>query len=65
MKIVQTDNFGGDYPDEEFVTGLPYLRTKEQAEIIANAINSTVPGNYGRYWRVVEDDYKLQPGFEP
>lgn len=65
MKIVQTDNFGGDYPDEKFVTGLPYLHTKEQAERIADAINSTISSNHSRYWIVVEDDYKLQPGFEP
>lgn len=65
FKIVNTDNFGSDYPDEEFVTGLPYLHTKERAQIIADAINSTVPDDHYRYWKVVDYDYKLQPGFEP
>ncbi|ELZ3649990.1 hypothetical protein ULT26_004284 [Salmonella enterica] len=64
-KIVNTDNFGGDYPDEEFVTGLPYFHTKERAQRVADAINSTVPGDHHRYWKVVDEDYTLQPGFEP
>lgn len=65
MKIVQTDNYGGDYPDEVFVTGLPYMHTHEQAQRVADAINSLVPASYDRYWKVVADDYELQPGFEP
>lgn len=64
-KIVQTDNYGGDYPDEQFVTGLPYFHTKERAQIVADAINKTVPQDYDRYWKVVDCDYELQPGFEP
>ncbi len=63
-KIVETDNFGGDYPDEKFVT-LPVM-TKEKAEAIADVINKNLSGAHcDRYWTVVKDDYTLSPGFEP
>ena len=64
MKIVNTDNFGGDYPDEKFVEGLPRL-TKTHAEAICAAINAGLPETHSRYYKVVPDDYELQPGFEP
>jgi hypothetical protein len=63
MKIIETDNFGGDYPDEKFLN-LPPLR-EEHARKIADAINGAFPECHRRYWRVVADDYKLLPGFEP
>ena len=63
-KIVETDNFGGDYPDEKFVS-LPPM-TKEKAEAIADVINQHLSGNHAdRYWKVVDSDYTLSPGFEP
>ncbi len=63
-RIVETDNFGGDYPDEKFVN-LPGLR-KSEADSIAKAINDTLCNDcYDRYWMVKENGYKLQPGFEP
>jgi len=62
MKIVETDMYGRDYPDEKEVN-LPRL-PKEQTRWIADAINYAV-GPSNRYWKVVEDDYELQPGFEP
>ena len=64
-KIVETDNFGGDYPDEKFVS-LPLL-SKEDAEAIAEVINDRLCiDEFGpRYWKVVEKDYNLQPGFKP
>lgn len=65
FNIVETDNYGGDYPDEKFVENLPYLLTKDAAKKIADAINSTVPASHSRYWKVVEMPYELQPGFEP
>jgi hypothetical protein len=66
--IVETDNLGGDYPDEAFV-----IRnlTKDTAEQIADLINKEkCIGPFAtRYWKVVEDSYKkpyqLIPGFEP
>lgn len=63
-KIINTDNFGGDYPNEKFVENLPVMND-EQARVIADAINSTQHEHASRYFRVVPDDYKLQPGFEP
>lgn len=64
MRIVETDNFGGDYPDEKFVN-LPRM-DEDRAKAITEAINKAVSGpDARRYWKVVPDDYKLQPGFEP
>ena len=64
-KIVETDNYGGDYPDEKFVENLPYMTSKLKAEQIAEAINSAVATTHSRFWKVVEMPYELQPGFEP
>lgn len=64
MKIVNTDNYGGDYPDEKFVEPIPWL-TEEQAEAFASLLNSVTPENSPRFYKVVENDYVLQPGFEP
>lgn len=64
MKIVNTDNFGGDYPDEWFLRA--HFGSKERAEKVAALLNEEEGGDYTRrYWKVVEDDYVLQPGFEP
>lgn len=63
-RIVETDNFGGDYPDESFVNIDPIYK-KEDAEAIAKAINAAFPEDHRRYWKVVEDSYELVPGFEP
>lgn len=66
MKIIETDNYGGDYPDEKFV-GIRQLMNAEQAKIIADALNKAFnPDGHGsRFWDVVPDDYELRPGFEP
>lgn len=61
MKIVETDNFGGDYPNEKFLN-LPNL-SPYHAQKIADAINWGASGD--RFWKVVENDYVLSPGFEP
>lgn len=59
MRIVDTDNFGGDYPVRFF--------DESRAKVVADALNG--PQQEAevsrRYWKVVPDDYKLQPGFEP
>jgi len=57
MKIVETDNFGGDYPDESFLP-LPSM-TIAHANAVARVINSGFPENYPRYWKVEDDDYVL------
>ena len=63
-KIVETDNFGSDYPDEVFVN-LP-TTTCENANRICQAINAAFNpiGASDRWWKVVPEDYKLVPGFE-
>lgn len=60
--VVETDNFGGDYPNESFAG--PSL-TEEDAKRVADIFNNAVGPRYDRYWKVVPVGYKLQPGFEP
>lgn len=64
-RIVETDNFNGDYPDEKFVN-LP-ATTEEKANAVCEAINKAhnPHGDGSRYWMVRPWDYKLQPGFKP
>lgn len=59
--IVETDNYGGDYPNEKLVS-LPCM-SKEKAEAIANIINDNLRDD--RYWKVEKVGYELQGGFEP
>ena len=64
MRVVNTDNFNGDYPDESFYG--PKGLTKESAQKYADKANEAHSGDYAsRFWKVVADDYKLQPGFQP
>ena len=65
-RIIETDNHGGDYPNESFVN-VPAVFEREQAQGIADAINAAhCRGDSSpRFWRVVPADYTLQPGFEP
>ncbi len=60
-RVVNTDNFGHDYPDESFVG--PEFEKVEEAEAFAETKN--VYDNQSRYFKVVEMPYELQPGFEP
>lgn len=62
FRIVETDNFGGDYPAESFVN--LHEMKEEHANKVAKAINAGCSGNYYRYWKVVPSDYVLQPGFQ-
>ena len=68
MKIVDTDNFGGDYPDEKFLSfsrehnGIQL--TEDAAKKICEILNRG--GKYSlRYYKIVPNDYKLQPRFTP
>lgn len=64
MKIVETDNFAGDYPDEKFVN-LPSLPL-DIANKICGLINEACSGKTtSRFWEVVDDAYVLIGGFEP
>lgn len=64
-KVVEGDNFGGDYPNESFVNVAP--TTYDKAQVITDAINAAFCHYDGarRFWRVEREDYTLQPGFEP
>lgn len=63
-KIVETDSFGGYYPEEEFLN-LP-LMPKEDAEKLADLINELCSknGNGSRCWLAVDENYKLDKGIE-
>lgn len=63
MRIVNTDNFGGDYPNETFL-GLPNL-PKDDCDAICEILNRNAGEDCPRYWKTVEENYILQPGFEP
>jgi len=61
MKIVETDNFGRDYPNEKVVAhGIPH---RDWAECMADALNERFAGQ--RFYFAAEDNYELQPGFQP
>jgi hypothetical protein len=63
MRIVETDNFGGDYPDEKFVL---FPMGEQAAKEIAAVLNKHFSGDYApRYYIVVQNDYKLAPSFVP
>ncbi len=62
MKVVDTDNHGSDYPDEKFVSESLSL---EDAKALADKLNIGCDKWSSRYHKVVEDDYVLQPSFEP
>ena len=63
-RIVETDNFGGDYPNESFEGP---LMTYEDCERVALIFNDASGAGHGgdRYYKVEHLTYKLQPGFEP
>lgn len=63
--VVNTDNFGSDYPDEKFV--FRGIRSRYSADRIADAVNEEFcnDDHSPRFWKVVEEPYKLAPGFEP
>lgn len=65
MKLIHTDNFNRDYPDEKFVEGLPPGLPEEAMKRIATAINNELKLFGPRFYKVVPDDYELKPGFEP
>jgi hypothetical protein len=63
-RIVNTDNFGGDYPNESFTKHRAF-KTKSAAQKKADEMNAETPNWAPRYYKVVELPYTLQPGFEP
>jgi len=63
MKIVDTDNFRCDYPNERFVA--ENIPSKEMAETMCQALNRQGGDDSPRFYFVAEDNYVLVPGFEP
>lgn len=65
-RIVETDNFGRDDPDESFlaIPNLPVSAAERICEILNDAMNPNGHA-HDRYWKAVTVDYKLVPGFEP
>jgi len=61
-RIVDTDNFGSDYPDERF---LLWPMREKYAERIASILNEEAGESASRFYKVVDDAYELVPGFEP
>ncbi len=62
-RLVETDNFGDDFPNESFVN-LPRM-SQVDAHAIAGMINKAVGPNHPRFWKVVDSTYVLHPGFSP
>jgi hypothetical protein len=62
-RVVNTDNFGGDYPDEHFV-GSEFSDIAE-AECLREQLDKNCGDYSSRYHIVVKLPYTLQPGFEP
>lgn len=64
MKIVDTDNYGGDYPNEQVIAD--NITNERFGRVMVEALNERFSGeNANRYYKLVPDDYQLQPGFEP
>ena len=70
--VVDTDNFGGDYPNEKYLSitdsegnTRPRLFRKEEAEKVVEAINRKKKKNAPRWYKVEPASYQLKPGFEP
>lgn len=62
--IIDTDNFGGDYPDEKWIAR--DIKNPHWAQTMCDAMNAKYGGEHAsRCYRVVPDDYVLQPGFSP
>ena len=63
-RVVETDNFGGDYPNESFEGP---LMTYEECERVAEMFNTASHAAHGgnRYYKTEHTSYKLAPGFEP
>jgi hypothetical protein len=63
-RIVNTDNFNGDYPNESFTDDRTY-GSKAWAQKRADALNANTGDYSPRYFKVVKLPYELAPGFEP
>jgi hypothetical protein len=72
VMIVNTDNFGGDYPDEFFLARLSEERaqpmvflSKDEAQLVVDSLNAPHGPNAPRWWKIVDEYYQLIRGFRP
>ena len=63
MKIIDTDNYGGDYPDEQDIA--VGIKRRDHAVVMCVALNNWAGEGSIRFYKIVDDDYENQPGFEP
>jgi hypothetical protein len=63
VRIVETDNFAGDYPNESFLNA--HVGNKASAQKIADALNEAQGPMGPRFFKVVVGPCELQGGFEP
>jgi hypothetical protein len=61
-RIVDTDSFDGDYPDEKFVGP---IMIRKDCELICEIMNRAEGPRGPRFYKTVETNYTLVPGFEP
>lgn len=62
FRVVETDNFGRDYPNESFAG--PRM-SREDANRVADIFNAAAGNKHPRFWKVEPVTYRLQPGFAP
>lgn len=71
--VLETDNFGGDHPNEHFISMTDHegkshtlvFNCKEDAQVIANAFNQIKYKGSNRFFMAVEKNRKLLGPFEP
>ena len=61
--VIDTDNFGGDYPNETWI--IQCWLSERGAQEIADVLNRESGENSQRCYKVQQQGYKLQPGFKP
>lgn len=62
MKIIDTDNFDSDYPNETVIAD--NIKNRKMAQIMCDALIDKLCSNTSpRFYRVENDDYVLLPGF--
>lgn len=63
FKIIETDNFNADYPDEKLIA--ENIAREDMARAMCRTLNNNWSGEHApRYYKVVSCEYVLQPGFE-
>jgi len=64
FKIIDTDNFGDDYPDEKLIAD--NIQSWAHADAMCQALNAKFSGKRARRcYEIKPASYVLLPGFEP